>query len=230
MSAPGIRYIGPRRIVIDGNPTPVPFWAPDLAFEGMTVVLIGGGPSHGRLDLRLLTGHRFIAINSSCRKVQPIATAEDILYFTDNSWSEHYPALLQGWPGPIVTSNRNTKARLGDAVRRLDISALTAAMQVVSDRVQASSGHSAACLAAIMGARRIVLVGFEGQAVDGRTHGHADYRQHDTGIFVARFLPGWRSLAPAFERMGVEIVNATPAADSAIRDFRFASLTEALAP
>jgi hypothetical protein len=220
------RYVGPRQIVIDDNPAPVPFWHPERSFAGLAVGVIGGGPSIAGLDLAELAGHRFIAINSGCRKVRPVATADDLLYFTDNSWSENRPQLLRDWPGPIVTSNRNTKARLGDLVRRIDLAALTAAIGGFPDHVQASSGHSAACLAAIMGARRIVLIGFEGCAVGGRTHGHGDYSQHDLGVFDERFLPGWRGLAPVLERYGVEIVNATPI--SAIREFPFAEFGAAL--
>lgn len=222
------RYVGPRDIVIDGAPTPVPFWAPDRAFEGAIVIVVGGGPSHAAADLRLLAPrHPVIAINSACRHVRPAATERDILYFTDNSWAENRPELLTGWPGPVVTSNRNAKARLGEAVRRLDLVALTAAIGAGTDAVQASSGHTAACLAWLMGARRIVLLGFECRAVEGRTHGHGDYQQHDMGAFEERFLPGWRALAPAFRSLGADVVNATPG--SAIDVFPFLSLAEAIA-
>ena len=222
-----IRYVAPRHIVLDDDPTPVPFWPPDRAFEGLTVTLIGGGPSHADIDLAVLAGHPFIAINSGCRKVRPIATAGDLLYFSDNSWAERYERLLRAWPGPIVTSNRNAKARLGALVRRLDIEALTREIQIMSDRVQASSGHSAACLAAVMGARRIVLCGFECLAIGGRTHGHEDYRLHDLSVFDERFLPGWGALAIAFAERGIEVVNATPR--SAIQEFPFLDLAKALA-
>lgn len=209
-----MRYVGPRQIVIDGNPAPVPFWEPDRAFEGLTVYIIGGGPSHAAIDLDAMRGERFIAVNSGCRKVRPIATEADMIYFHDNSWNENRPQLAADWPGPVVTPNRNTKARLGDAVRRLDIFKLTGAMHAMPDHVQASSGHSAACLAAIMGAARVVLIGFEARLIDGRSHGHDDYTQHDVPAFDGRYIPGWRGLVPAFERMGVDLLNATP--DSAI--------------
>ena len=221
-----IRYVGPRHIVRGGDPVPVPFWPPGRSFEGMTVTLIGGGPSHADIDLSILKGHPFIAINSACRKVRPIATDDDILYFSDNSWAERFDRLLRTWPGPIVTSNRNAKARLGALVRRLEIEAITREIQIMSDRVQASSGHTAACLAVIMGARRIVLCGFECRALGGKTHGHGDYQLHDLSVFDERFLPGWRALAVAFAERGVEVINATP--ESSIIDFPFASLAEAL--
>lgn len=221
-----MRYVGPRQIVIDDQPAPVPFWGWDRSFEGQAVAVIGGGPSHAMLDLDVLRGHRFIAVNSACRKVRPAATADDLLFFHDNSWAENRPELLTGWPGPVVTSNRNTKARLGEAVHRLNMSALTEGIAALPDYVGASSGHTAACLAAVMGARRVVLIGFECRADGMRTHGHNDYQMHDTGVFAEQFLPGWAGLAPAFERMGVELVNATPG--SAITDFRFADFGEAM--
>lgn len=221
-----MRYVGPRQIVIDDKPTPVPFWEPDNSYDGLTVTLIGGGPSHAEFDLALLQGHRFIAINSSCRRVRPIATADDMLYFTDNSWNENHPAYAADWPGPVVCANRHAKARLGDAVRRIDPSALTLFMQAGPDYVQASSGHIAACLAVRMGARRIVLIGFEGQAVNGRSHGHDDYAQRNDEAFEERFLPGWRGLVGAFQRLDVEVLNSTP--QSAVREFPFTNLQDAL--
>lgn len=212
-----MRYVGPRQIVIDDRPTPTPYWEPERLFVGLEVAVIGGGPSLARVDLARLAGQRFIVVNSGCRRLLEIATADDILYFTDNSWNENRPDLARSWPGMVVTANRNAKARLGDAVRYIDVTALTIAMGAAPDYVQASSGHIAACLAARMGATRIVLLAFEGRAIAGQTHGHADYSQHDTGVFEERFLPGWRGLEAAFVRLGVEVVNATP--DSAIECF-----------
>lgn len=217
-----MRYVGPRQIVIDDQPTPVPIWEPDRSYDGLTVVLIGGGPSLADLDLETLAGHRFIAINSSCRKVRPVATADDMLYFSDNSWNENRPDLVKDWPGIVVTSNRNSKARLGDAVRRIDVSELARRLEAFGDWVYASSGHGAACLAAIMGARRLVLIGFEAGLIDGRSHGHADYYQHDVAAFGERYLPAWTGLAGVFARARIEVINATPR--SAITDFPFIPL------
>lgn len=221
-----MRYVGDRHIVIDDRPAPSPIWEPGREFDGQTVVIVGGGPSHARVDLDLLRGRRLIAVNSSCRRVCPIATADDILCFSDNSWAERFPDLIGDWPGRVVTCNRRSQAWLGQSVRRIDILDLTARIGVMSDHVQASSGHIATCLAAIMGARLVVLVGFEAQTVDGRSHGHSDYTQQDIPAYTERFQPGWHGLAPAFARMGVEVLNATP--KSAITAFPMVELSEAM--
>ena len=126
----------------------------------------------------------------------------------------------------MVTSNRNAKARLGDAVRRLDIVALTEWLGVPPDAVQASSGHSAAVLAARLGAVRVILLGFDGRRVDGRSHWHNDYSEHDDAPYRERFVPGWRILAPAIAAKGVALINATPG--SAIDAMPFRPIAECL--
>ncbi|RWF66851.1 hypothetical protein [Mesorhizobium sp.] len=200
------------------------FWAPDRSLEGRTVVLIGGGPSHAEIDLALLKGHRFAAINSGCRKVRPIATKDDILYFTDNSWCEQHLDLIEDWPGLVICANRHAKNRLGERVRYIDILDLTARIGALSEHVQASSGHILACLLQEMGATREILVGFECKAVDGRTHGHEDYNGlHDMAVFEGQFLPGWRGLAKV---LTIDVINATPS--SAIDCFPFRSLEDCL--
>tara|TARA_R110000868_G_scaffold361938_3_gene623965 strand:- start:4240 stop:4902 length:663 start_codon:yes stop_codon:yes gene_type:complete len=219
-----MRYVGPRRIVIDDNPAPVPFWEPSPWGEA-TAVIIGGGPSHVAIPADAYRAHRFVAVNSACRHVAPIATANDILYFSDNSWADRFEHLIRTWPGLVVTSNRNTKARLGALVNRLNFTAVIEYAGASPDYVGASSGHTAACLAAMMGATRLVLIGFEGGYVNGRSHGHTDYVQHDEHAFRERFLPGWSGLAPAFLRLGVEVLNATP--QSAVTDFPAVDFAEA---
>ena len=193
----------------------------------MTVAVVGSGPSLATFDLEALRGRRFIAINSSCRRMAQIATAGDILYFTDNAWNENRPELAKNWPGVVISSNRNVKARLGDAVRFIDVTDLSQWMGTRGDYVQASSGHIATCLAFRMGAARVALVAFECGAVGGRTHGHNDYQAHDVGVYPARFLPGWEGLAPVFERRGFDVVNTTP--HSAIECFRRADLADVTA-
>lgn len=222
-----MRYVGPRQIVIDGEPTPCPHWTPTQDLAGKTVAIIGSGPQLATFDLNAVRGKPFIVTNSGCRRLRQIATDSDILYFTDNAWNENRPELAAGWPGPVITANRNVKARLGDKVRYIDVTALTLRMAVRADYAQASSGHIAACLAADMGAKKLVLIGFECTTVDGVSHGHKDYTQSDPLIYTNRFLPGWEMLAPAFERRGVEVVNVTP--HSAIEWYRRGDLAEEMA-
>lgn len=213
-----MRYVGVRQIVIDGAPTETPHWAPTRDFAGQTVAVIGSGPSLRATPLGVLRGTRFIAVNSACVPMREYATADDVLYFTDNAWNENRPSLAANWPGVVITANRNVKARLGAAVRYIDVTALSTRMAVRADYSQASSSHIAACLACDMGAVRVLLVGMDCRAVDGATHGIDNYPTCDPLLFTNRFLPGWAGLVAAFERRGTEVVNVTP--DSAIDGYR----------
>ncbi len=221
-----VRYVSERHIVIDDAPAPVPFWNLENEKLDKLVLIIGGGPSHGDLDLELIKNVNFIAVNSACRKVMEVSKERDILYFTDNSWAENYLDLIKSWKGKVVTSNRNTKARLGNLVNRLDLSFLTEFMMVKIDYVLASSGHSATCLAALLGSKRVILIGFENQSINGETHGHKDYKMSDLGPFKERFLPGWYQLAPRFRELGVEVINSTP--NSLLKEFDYLDLRMAL--
>lgn len=221
-----MRQIGPREWVNDGTPWPEPWqWGGDYA--GAVVVIVGNGPSLAGVSPAEVAGHHLIAINSACRWASPVAQATDVLFFHDNSWNENHPALADAWPGGIITSNRYAAARLAPRARRLDVTALTEAVRVHPDATHASSGHTAAALAAAMGARRVVLVGFDGRMRAGRSQWHDDYREPDDTVYRDRMLPGWVDLVPGLARIGCEVVNATP--DSAIAAAPFLPLPAALA-
>ena len=226
MFEPGIEYIGTRHVKVSNDLSLAVFWEYGEWFKDELVVILGGGPSHVEFDPKLLKDVSFIAVNSSCRWVRGVAKKTDLLYFNDNSWNERFPELVETWPGVSVTSNRHVKARVGDLVERLDIFALTEFMSRMSDYVQASSGHTAACLAAHMGAKVIVLIGFEAGVVNGRTHGHNDYAQMETNSYENRFVPGWKGLRTRFEELGIKVINSTP--NSKILDFPFMPLEEVL--
>lgn len=221
-----MRMVGPRHFVDDGTPFPEAWqWGQD--FAGMTVVVLGNGPSLADFTPDQVAGFRLIAINSACRWAAPAATADDMLFFHDNSWNANHPALAEAWPGVIVTSNRYAAARLAPHARRLDVTALTETVRIHPDATHASSGHTAAALAAAMGARRVVLLGFDGGPRNGRAQWHDDYRETDLHVYAERMLPGWADLVPGLERIGCEVINATPG--SAIAAAPFLDLAAALA-
>jgi len=206
-----MRMVRARRFVDDGVATFPEPWAWGDGLAGMTVVVLGNGPSLADADPQAVRGRRLVAVNSACRWAQPVATPEDLLYFTDNSWNENHPALADAWPGIVVTANRYAAARLAPRAKRLDVTALAAAMGGSQDGLQASSGHTAVTLALAMGARRVVLLGFDARSVAGRTHWHRDYAE-DRGdaLYRERFVPAWHAVAAVAERLGAELLNATP--------------------
>ncbi len=221
-----MRMVGPRHFVEDGTPFPEPWqWGP--GFVGETVVIVGNGPSLADFRPEQVAGHRLIAINHACAWAAPVARTDDFLFFHDNSWNENHPALAAAWPGVIVTSNRYAAARLAPRARRLDVMALTEAVRIHPDATHASSGHTAAALAAAMAAVRVVLLGFDGGFRGARSAWHDAYREADDTVYRERMLPGWTDLVPGLARLGCEVVNATPG--SAITAAPYCDLAAALA-
>jgi hypothetical protein len=88
-----------------------------------------------------------------------------------------------------------------------------------------TSGFQAINLAILFGAKRIVLVGFNMQAVGRRSHFFGDHppslRHGDLRTFLPWFDTAAQRLPP-----DIEIINATP--DSALRSFKMMRLEDAL--
>jgi hypothetical protein len=94
-----------------------------------------------------------------------------------------------------------------------------------------NSGYQAVNLALHLGARRVVLLGYDmGASADGRRHWFGD---HPHGLNnpgprnFAAWIEGFRRLAPALEAIGLEVVNASRR--TALDCFRQAPLEEVLA-
>jgi hypothetical protein len=90
-----------------------------------------------------------------------------------------------------------------------------------------NSGFQAINLALLFGAARIVLVGFDMRAVDGKRHFFGDHPPalHKSGGDYRRFIPDFERAAVTLPA-GVEILNATPG--SALTCFPKVPLDDAL--
>jgi hypothetical protein len=211
-----------------------PHWAVEPLFAGQTVFCLASGPSLTAEMVGLVMDRPTIVVNSSAL-LAPWAT---VLYFTDSSWYEQHRDLVAEFPGLVVTMSRTAKRELPDKVRRIkmfgdpDLPAMFPPVGSGLVRQGRSSGHTAIALAIAMGARRVVLLGYDCRVVDGREHHHDDYliggrvdyptekedprwnnkREYST-VFVRGYY-GWKLSAAA---AGVEILNATPG--SAITEF-----------
>ena len=93
------------------------------------------------------------------------------------------------------------------------------------DRVHfgGNSGFQAINLAYLWGAKRIVLLGFDGKAVGGKDHW---FGQHPQGLTQVQpyslWLDHFPQLAYDLKREGVEVINCSP--DSAITCFKGADI------
>lgn len=95
-------------------------------------------------------------------------------------------------------------------------------------RTGGNSGYQAINLAVHLGAKRIVLLGYDMKMDGGRNNWHGEPRPHASpDVYAQSMLPHFASLVDPLRKLGVEVVNATPG--SALETFPKATLEEALA-
>jgi hypothetical protein len=203
------------------------FWTPEPIWLGRTCFLLGGGPSLTQADCDRLEGLPAMAINSSHLK----APWAPVLFFTDSGWYERHREVVRDWPGIVVSVSRTAKRELPDTVKRVEgIHSPDGFPPVGTPAIRQgrSSGHTGVSLAAALGANRIVLLGYDMRAVDGRTHHHDDYvhNGNDAEVYAREFVPMFAGWNAAALKSGIEIVNATPG--SALTEFPFVTLDEIL--
>jgi hypothetical protein len=176
-------------------------------FAGQMALIFGSGPSLADLwnPARAIPCPA-IAVNDAWQ----IAPKADVLYASDDSWWRFHRVVpeFDGFrvgcfqcyrmPGVInleVTGQPGYDERLGWL------------------RTGNSSGYAATHLAAQLGARKIVLVGFDLQPVKGRHH---FFGEHDPGMGhrqksdYAQWCALFAGLGKELTARGIEVVNATP--------------------
>ncbi len=199
------------------------FWTPPKLFDGKTVVLIGGGPSLRDFDLEPTRKAKVITVNNACF----LAPWTDVIFFGDRRWWRWYGAKVpEKYAGRIITTAMSRQPdprilRMGKEYKE-PLSPDPYSLSGVD------SGTQAIDLAVHLGARKLVLLGYDmGFAADGESHWHADHqepsREHD---YVDTFAPQYPALLEALAERGIEIVRCTP---SNLHMIPQVSLAEALA-
>jgi len=192
-------------------------WVVPQDWKDETVFLIGGGPSVANVDLTCLRQQRVVVVNSSYL-VYPDA---DTLLFTDIRWWGKYKPKFKGeivtitpvhklYPKNILVLDRQRSGGLSHDPTRLACwhTSMTTAINLI----------------ALRGAKRIAILGLDGQ---GEWH-HAPYplvwgRNKDKFRFHREAL---EDLRPQLEEWGVEVYNLNP--NSTHKMFPFASLDKML--
>jgi len=199
-------------------------------FPGETVAILAGGPSLTQADVDACRGRvRVIAIKDAIR----LAPWADVLYSGEIRWWRHYGDSLQfaglrygieatspppAFPAGLgpwgVTVLRNT----GPVGLETDPSGL---------RTGKNSGFQAVNLARHLGAKTILLLGFDMQPSEqGQTHwfGAHPYTMADSPY--REFLECWPTIVEPLRQEGVEVLNCTPT--SALKVFQMMSVADAL--
>jgi len=188
-------------------------------WKGATVVLAASGPSQNKSDLDYCCGKaRLIAINTTYRLV-PCA---DILYACDRQWWDHYKPTFAGW---CVTRDEKA-ARRHNLVHMPSARRDGLSLTWPTIHEGENSGYQALNLAVLLGARRIVLTGYDMGGV-GHWHGQhrGGLRNPDERNF-ARWRDRFATTLADLERAGAQVINCTR--DTALTCFPRAKLEETL--
>ncbi len=206
---------------------PAPWSVPRL-WPGATIACLGGGPSLNRDQVDCLRGRaRVIAVNDAYK----LAPWAEVLYACDWRWWLKHDG-VPGFKGLKVTLS-NSRGHL-DAYPDIKVVENTGTEGLERDprglRTGRNGGYQAINLAVHLGAKRILLLGYDMKADrQGRTHWFGDHADWPTraSVFAGVMLPQFTKLASELEALGVAVVNCTPG--SALDVFAKVPLEQALA-
>lgn len=207
------------------------FWSTTRLWEGRTCAVLASGPSLTQeiADAFAQTGCPAIAINNTGISRAPWA---NILYAADAKWwteNEIYARRFAGVLATMVPNNPSMHGFLPVIPGTLILgNGGYEGFDERPDHMRSgwNSGYQAVHLAAHLGARRILLLGFDMHRTHGE-HWHPDHKwrpghKSNYGLFMHSF----NGVAPEYKRRGIEIINCTQG--SALKCFPLATVEEGL--
>lgn len=189
--------------------------SPDVVereWAGAVAVVLGGGPSLTRAQAEACHGRaRVLAIKQAIR----IAPWADAMYFCDEAWGREHRDEINAFRGAKFTlNNYHLRAEIpGLKCLYGDVEGGVEGFAEMPDELRhgRNSGYQAIHLAAHLGARQIVLLGFDMKpGPRGEFNWHGEQNRAHPSLYDNSFLPHFPSLADALRRRGLPVVNATP--------------------
>ena len=188
-----------------------------------TVYLIGGGPSLKNFNWNLLNGKKTIAINKSI-KFYPNA---DVVYWTDGRFHDWFKDEISKFKGLkyTITPRRDFKDDINLLKRGVKFGLETATNALAHGN---NSGYAAINLAIHLGAKKIILLGYDMSNNGKESHFHDGYKVNATSekIYTTHFLQGFSVLKESIKGMNIKILNASPT--SRLNTFPIITIEEAL--
>jgi len=203
-------------------------------FKDQTVVCIASGPSltQDQVDQVEYSFLPTITVNNSFQ----LAPWCDIVFACDIKWwYQYYKQVCDTcfdadlWTIKGVGEHFGKKTKIHEP--KINEIGFTRNIGLEQDKVShgGNSGYIAVNLAYMMGAKKIVLVGYDHQHTNGQTHWHGD---HDKKVFTKnaddtdRWLRNFRVLATELNKKGIDVVNCS--IETAINSCRRGILEEEL--
>ena len=201
-------------------------------WSGETVAIFGGGPSLTQEQVNACRGFRSIAINDAYL----LAPWADVLYFPDVRWWKWHRNReeFKRFSGMKVSIDNHAPETVTDpdvtVLKDLSFGSMTdgrLSREPGGVYTGRNAGYQAINVAVLFGAKRIILLGYDMKSKDGRTHWFGDHPVKTDPQVFRQYRMEFVRMAPTAERMGVEILNATPGSD--LKAFSMVSL-ESLVP
>ena len=217
------------------------YWDPPKIWTNSPVYIIGGGPSLKGMDLTPLRKKRVIGVNAAYRDYPGII---DLLWFGDRKfWSDEDPKfhgfcnhINANFTGLIATCCAG-QINLPPYIKKLKRGRMYG---INTDKTKSgikltprtiswngNSGASAINVACHLGAKTIILLGFDmtlGES--GEKNYHDYYNGEKPGEGFGDHKKGFPEIARKADMLGIEIINANP--ESAIECFAKMTFEEAL--
>lgn len=201
------------------------FWTVPHIWDGDTVFIIGGGPSLIGFDASCILNRRVIAVNCAFKLGQ-----FDAMFYGDPLFPNLFGQGLDEFAGLKITTRDEHLGRPGIRVVLRNGNAYGLSLKPDTLHWNLSSGACAINLAVLLGAGKIVLLGFDMHQVDGRNNFHTDYLNSD-GSHAAvgdyhRMASRFPAIAKDLEKLCIPCLNACPT--SSLDCFPKVTIEEAL--
>ena len=183
-----------------------PIWTVPRIWSNADCFILGGGPSLKEIDVSRLTGSRVIAVNNAYR----LGSWIDVLYFGDCRWYNWHKKELLQFAGLKVTTCEQHVDKPGIKVVRRKNAPHGLQTNPAFLGWNLSSGACAINLAVHLGAKRIVLLGYDMRKVEGQCNFHDDYPHSRNKDPYKRFLVPFPTIAADLKKKHIECLNACP--------------------
>ncbi len=142
-----------------------------------------------------------------------LAPWADVLYAGARQWWMRYGSQVRGWAGVKYTGDVRAAGQYGCRfVRRVPGEGLCTKINAVHPG--GNSGYQAVNLAWHLGAKQIVLLGFDMHRRNGaHWHGEHVHMLSAPQAHIQQWVKLFRPLAKDLKERGVSLINATPSSD-----------------
>lgn len=184
-------------------------WLPSKELRGKDVFIIGGGPSLSSFNWDLLRGSATIGCNTAFRLGAGLC---HYCIFGDLKFFETYKHDLQKYRGKLVTNHPSLLPTPVDWI--LTMGRLESGLSDTPALLawNGNTGAAAINLAYLLGADRILLLGFDGSDKDGKNNWHNESVFDYHPEVHLRHAKGFDRLANALKERGAweKVINLNP--------------------